>query len=85
MFISNRSALSRTSTRSAPVRLVKPGDTVHVRGESRWYLGRAFPEPPVDGWLRNVSVSAELQIEGVNDFIPLVDSTNTVKIQLLQR
>jgi hypothetical protein len=61
------------------------GDTVRIRAEGKWWFSKAFPEPPAEGWLTDISVKAQLQIEGVNDFIPLVDSANAVTIQLRQR
>lgn len=82
--IGSEKVLYGASSVPGSVLVLKPGDTVRVRAEGRWWLSRAFPEPPAGGWLRNVSVSAQLQVEGVNDFIPLVDSTNALRIQLLQ-
>jgi hypothetical protein len=65
--------------------VLQPGDTVTVRAQGRWYLQAGMPAPPPDGWVRNVAVKAQLQIEGLNDYIPIVQSSNEIEIQLQQR
>ena len=64
---------------------LKPGDTLHVRAESLWYLMSAFPRPPADGWVRNLFVRGQLQIAGVNNLDALLNSVNAVDVQLGQR
>lgn len=65
--------------------VLQPGDTVRVRGEGQWYLTRATSKPPPDGWIRDLTLSAQLQISGLKGFQPLLDSTNQLQIQLRQR
>lgn len=75
-------------SRSIPASMLelKPGDTLRVRAASRWYLMSGnFPKPPGDGWLRDLSVRAQLGIAGVNDLDALLDSGNAVLVQLGQR
>jgi hypothetical protein len=64
---------------------LKPGDTLRVRAESLWYLSHAFPAPPADGWVRDLSVYGRLQIAGVNNLEGLLNSVNAVSVQLAQR
>jgi hypothetical protein len=65
--------------------VVRPGDTVRVRAKGRWYLMAGFPKPPPDGWSKDISVRAELQLHGLSGVLPLVDSTNTLEIRLQER
>jgi len=60
------------------------GDSVHVRAAGRWWLSMAFAQRPTPGWVRNISVKAELQWNGTPTFEPLVDSSNALAIELHQ-
>jgi len=64
---------------------IRPGETVRVRAASQWWFTKSLPEPPAAGWVRPVSVRAQVQINGINDLIPLIDSRNDVQIQFLDK
>ncbi len=64
--------------------MLEPGDTLRIRATGEWYLGAGTPAPPPDEWVRDLTISAQLQIHGLTRFQPLVNSTNTVGIQLRQ-
>lgn len=72
------------SVPGSTIRLM-PGDIINVRGEGRWALTHATRRPPGANWLKHLAVTAQLQIEGINDVIPIVDSRNSVKVQLQQK
>lgn len=62
--------------------MLKPGDTVRVRGVGDWFVTeRQKPLPTT--WLRNVTVRAQLQYYG-GDRNP-IDESNGVQIQLQSR
>jgi hypothetical protein len=62
-----------------------PGDIIDMRGEGRWALTHATRRPPGANWLKHLAVTGQLQIAGVNDVIPIVDSRNSVKVRLQQK
>ena len=63
--------------------MLKPGDTVRVRGVGDWFLMESQKPPLPTSWLRNVSVRAQLQYYGV-DLNP-IDDSNGIQIQLQSR
>ena len=62
--------------------ILRPGDTVRVRGVDNWYF-RLSQTPRPTSWLRNVTVRALLQYYG-GDLNP-IDESNGIKIQLQSR
>ena len=65
--------------------MLNPGDVVRVRGSSNWFLpSTQKPIPPGMSWVREVTVKAQLQYNGVGAFNPIEDS-NGIKIQLKSR
>ena len=63
--------------------MLKPGDTLRVRGVGDWFLMESQKPPLPTSWLRNVSVRAQLQYHGV-DLNP-IDDSNEIQIQLQSR
>jgi hypothetical protein len=67
------------------VQMLQPGDVVTVRGGAQWYLSSGYPQRPPAGWVRDLSVKVELQVQGTDKYRPLLHSANDVKIQLRQQ
>lgn len=65
--------------------LLHHGDSIRVRAASRWWLSMGFAQRPTTGWVRNLSIKAELQWRGTPTFEPLVDSSNTLAVELRER
>lgn len=63
--------------------IVKPGDTVRVRGVGNWFLLENQKTPLPASWLRNVTVRALLQYYG-GDLNP-IDESNGIRMQLQSR
>ena len=60
--------------------MLKPGDTVRVRGVGNWFLMENQRTPLPASWLRDVTVRALLQYHG-GDLNP-IDESNGIRIQL---
>jgi hypothetical protein len=60
--------------------MLKPGDTVRVRGVGNWFLMENQKTPLPASWLRDVTVKALLQYYG-GDLNPIAES-NGIRIQL---
>jgi hypothetical protein len=65
--------------------VLKPGDTIRVRAQAKWYLSEGMAKTPPNGWLRELALHAYVQLHGVSDVVPEVTSGNAVQVQLQQR
>jgi hypothetical protein len=65
--------------------VLRPADVVKIRARGQWYLQAGMPAPPPDGWVRTVAVRAQLQVDGVDGVIPIVESSKGIGIQLQQQ
>jgi hypothetical protein len=63
--------------------MLKPGDTVRIRGVGNWFLMENQLPPLLTNWTRNVTVKALLQYYG-GDLNPIEES-NGMSIQLQSR